>query len=119
MTCVCHDLAGYLMSNINPPAGWGEVSTWYHRHFREAALRRYATEDMCAGLHRAMADYFMGTWSTRPKPLELFKGKKGTYEDCLRGVPSQPIAFEGKHRSVSQKLLKVCSGQEVTHFGIM
>ena len=90
--------------STNQTSGGGPVSTWYHQQFKEAALKRYATEEGSPMLHRAMADYFLGTWSTQPKPLDLFKGKKGSYEDCLRGVPSQPIRFEGMHQSVGQKV---------------
>lgn len=71
------------------------MNVWYHRHFKEVAEKRYAKDEAASKLHRNMADYFLGLWSDRPKPLELFKGKKGNYEDCSRGVPAQPLTFEG------------------------
>ncbi|XP_076461539.1 uncharacterized protein LOC143294026 [Babylonia areolata] len=92
-----------LKSDIHAYLATGEksVNTWFHRHFREAALRRYAAEeDVAAELHGAMADYFLGSWSLRPKPLELYKGKTASYEDCVRGLPAQPLFFQGGVKKV-------------------
>lgn len=38
-------------------------------------------------------EYFRGTWHDKVKPLELFKKKKGSYPEALRGVPEQPTYF--------------------------
>ena len=70
------------------------VSNWYHRQFVEAARDRYLNEDVKKTLHHALADYFMGVWSDRVKPLELYKIKKGSYPDAVRGVPAQPIQYQ-------------------------
>ncbi|KAK7109838.1 hypothetical protein V1264_013816 [Littorina saxatilis] len=105
---VSDDLSTYITKQ---KSGERKISTWFHRQFKEAALRRYCTEDSTPVLHRAMADYFLGTWSTRPKPLELYKGKTGSYEDCLRGVPVQPLKYDGG----KEMLFNVRKLQELPH----
>ena len=67
--------------------------TWYYRQFSEVARARYTPESCARQLHSMMADYFLGTWSDRVKPLKLYKKKIGTYPDAMRGVPPQPLAF--------------------------
>ncbi|PVD30066.1 hypothetical protein C0Q70_09327 [Pomacea canaliculata] len=87
-----------------------KFSKWYHRHFKEAAIRRYITDKTRVQMHCAMAEYFLGTWSDQPKPLELYKGKKASYPNCLRGVPSQPLQQPGELRIFNQRKL-----QELPH----
>ncbi|ELU03858.1 hypothetical protein CAPTEDRAFT_131592, partial [Capitella teleta] len=38
-----------------------DVNTWQHRQFRDAVLKRYVTSGK-QNLHRALAEYFSGTW---------------------------------------------------------
>ena len=84
------DLREYL---VQRQAGGKDVTTWYHHQFMETALDRYATEDIKTKLHGAIADYFQGRWSDQAKPLELYKKKKGSYPEAVRGVPAQPISY--------------------------
>ena len=35
-----------------------------------------------------------GVWSRQQKPLELTKGKKGSYPQAMRQVPEQPVTFK-------------------------
>ena len=40
-----------------------------------------------------MAEYYLGIWHDKPKPLELYKKKKGSYPNAMRQVPAQPNTF--------------------------
>ena len=42
---------------------------WAHSQFQEAAKERYLDQrDKAPAYHKAMAEYFMGTWAGKPKP---------------------------------------------------
>ena len=42
---------------------------WAHSHFQEAARERYLDQrDKAPSYHKALAEYFMGTWAGKPKP---------------------------------------------------
>lgn len=87
---VNYDLREYL---VQRQAGGKDIINWYHRQFAETAESRYAPPKVRKRLHGAIADYFMGKWSDQVKPLELYKKKKGSYPQAMRGVPCQPVRF--------------------------
>ncbi|KAK7466741.1 hypothetical protein BaRGS_00037150 [Batillaria attramentaria] len=95
------DLGDYLAQHR---AGKIIMYTWYHRHFHETALQRYGTEECKLNTHRILAEYFLGTWSSQPRPLELIKGKQASYPDCFRGVPAQPLTYSRNIYNI-QKLM--------------
>lgn len=42
---------------------------WAHSQFQEAAKERYLDQrDKAPSYHKALAEYFMGTWAGKPKP---------------------------------------------------
>ncbi|XP_052225116.1 NACHT domain- and WD repeat-containing protein 1-like [Dreissena polymorpha] len=76
---------------VERQSGGRKVIGWYHRQFSEVAYERFCNKDVRQHLHKALAEYFQGIWSTQCKPLQLIKGKKGSYTKAVRQVPSQPI----------------------------
>ena len=61
---------------------------WFHYQFYEAATERYLNQrDKAPSYHKAMAEYFMDTWSAKPKPSP----KGGA---MLRHVIPQPLLRE-------------------------
>uniref|UniRef100_A0A2C9JTF7 NACHT domain-containing protein n=1 Tax=Biomphalaria glabrata TaxID=6526 RepID=A0A2C9JTF7_BIOGL len=69
------------------------ILTWYHRLFKQVATERYLNEENRLSIHRVIAEYFLGHWHNKCKPLKLFKGKTGLYPNSMRGVPEQPLIF--------------------------
>ncbi|XP_053385274.1 uncharacterized protein LOC123535609 isoform X2 [Mercenaria mercenaria] len=64
---------------------------WSHSHFHEAAKERYLIQrDKAPSYHKVMADYFLGTWVTKPKPYP------GNDKGVLRYVSEQPLYWEPK-----------------------
>lgn len=62
---------------------------WAHGQFKEAAEERYLlARDKAASYHKAMADYFLGTWAKKAKPYP------GNDKGMPRLVSSQPLYFE-------------------------
>lgn len=64
---------------------------WSHLHFYEAARDRYLKQrDKAPSYHKAMGEYFMGMWVSKPKPYS------GNDKGVLRYVSPQPLYFEEK-----------------------
>ncbi|XP_060086455.1 NACHT and WD repeat domain-containing protein 2-like [Ylistrum balloti] len=62
---------------------------WAHAQFKEAAEERYLlARDKAASYHKAMAEYFLGTWAKKAKPYP------GNDKGMLRYVSPQPLYFE-------------------------
>lgn len=62
---------------------------WSHSDFTEAASERYLTQrDKAPSYHKALAEYFSGKWSFKPKP------HSGTDAGSLRYVAAQPLFTE-------------------------
>ncbi|GFO05233.1 leucine-rich repeat and WD repeat-containing protein [Plakobranchus ocellatus] len=70
------------------------LQKWYHKYIIEVAEERYLTEETRPQLHRLVAQYFMGYWHGRNKPLSLFKGKIGWYPENTREVPEQLLVLQ-------------------------
>ncbi|XP_053386344.1 NACHT domain- and WD repeat-containing protein 1-like isoform X2 [Mercenaria mercenaria] len=85
-----YDISEYV---VERQSGGKKVVTWYHRQFYEATSERYLTEGVRKQFHQVIAEYFQGIWSDSCKPLQLTKGKKGSYPAAMRQVPAQPIKF--------------------------
>ncbi|XP_053407147.1 uncharacterized protein LOC123546872 [Mercenaria mercenaria] len=85
-----YDISEYV---VERQSGGKKVVTWYHRQFYEATSERYLTEGVRKQFHQVIAEYFQGIWSDSCKPLQLMKGKKGSYPAAMRQVPAQPIKF--------------------------
>lgn len=86
------DLSGYL---VDRGADGARVITWYHRQFVEAARARYLSfEEERLLIHRALGEYFLGTWAEgREKP---YLGKDGAEMTADRFLAPQPLVFESK-----------------------
>lgn len=64
---------------------------WSHTHFYEAASERYLLQrDRAPSYHKAMSEYFLGTWASKPKPYP------GNDKGVLRYVSEQPFYWEPK-----------------------
>ncbi len=85
-----YDLMEYM---VETKADGIDVFTWYHRQFIEAARDRYVTEACHDTIHANMSEYYLGIWYDKPKPLELYKKKTGSYPNAMRQVPAQPNTF--------------------------
>ncbi|GFS28081.1 NACHT and WD repeat domain-containing protein 1 [Elysia marginata] len=70
------------------------LQKWYHRYIAEMAKDRYLTDETRIPLHRLVAQYFIGYWHGKNKPLSLFKGKIGWYPENTRDVPEQPLEMQ-------------------------
>ena len=54
-------------------ADGSRVIYWYHRQFIEAAQRRYCSDsDKNKAIHKALADFFAGTWSKGNTLVHMF-----------------------------------------------
>ncbi|KAK7100985.1 hypothetical protein V1264_023839 [Littorina saxatilis] len=75
------------------------VAVWEHESFVQAVTQRYLShQDDVIAVHSLLADYFLGTWSNRPLPIQLSEGMTefppcGAQADRL--VPAQPLTFPG------------------------
>ncbi|KAH9495509.1 hypothetical protein Btru_013100 [Bulinus truncatus] len=72
------------------------VITWQHESFTHAVSSRYLHRDATFTLvHSNLADYFLGTWSGRPKPAAAPNGRKlpAGITSSDRRVPAQPHTF--------------------------
>ena len=70
-----------------------DVKTWQwtHSQFFEAATERYLRQkDKAPSYHKALSEYFLGTWVDEPKPYP------GNDKGALRFVTKQPLYWEPK-----------------------
>ena len=68
---------------------------WSHGHFSEAAEERYLNQrDKAPSYHKAMSEYFLGDWVSKPKPYP------GNDKGVLRYVSSQPLFWEPEEANV-------------------
>ncbi|XP_005101748.1 uncharacterized protein LOC101864694 [Aplysia californica] len=86
--------------------GFGSLISWYHPQFKEIAKERYVTDELRRPLHRLAAQYFMGFWHQKVKPLRLDKVKTGWYPDNTRGVPEQSLYLKNGKANV-RKLVEL------------
>ncbi|XP_067662735.1 NACHT and WD repeat domain-containing protein 2-like [Haliotis asinina] len=84
------DLGQYL---VDRGADGVRVFFWYHRQFIEAAADRYCSDPQFNQLiHRALAEFFAGTWANgKTKP---YVDKKGNTVTADRKPASQPDKFK-------------------------
>ena len=76
------------------------VTTWGSRMFQIITQERYhCFEENIKEAHSVLADYFLGTWANRDKPVKLPSDQ--SVDVCLpcgdkadRKVPSQPLIFK-------------------------
>ncbi|XP_043227949.1 NACHT and WD repeat domain-containing protein 2-like isoform X1 [Amphibalanus amphitrite] len=110
-TRIRNDLPNYLSER---EADGVSVLNWYHRQFKEAAKKRYFTnQNSSQYFHSSIADYFLGIWGGgTPKPFRFteiqrhrfnLKEKEG---EADRKVPLQPLAFLAKDGTVSRYNLR-------------
>ena len=74
------------------------VTVWEHDSFVQAVRGRYLKEpDDVTAVHSLLADYFLGTWSDRAKPVQSQEDSSCQLLPCgsqsNRLVPSQPLTF--------------------------
>ncbi|XP_060605739.1 uncharacterized protein LOC132758201 isoform X2 [Ruditapes philippinarum] len=75
---------------------------WSHSHFFEAARERYLIQrDKAPSYHKLMAEYFLGTWASKPKPYP------GNDKGALRYVSDQPLYWERKDPVVGESSSRV------------
>jgi hypothetical protein len=103
------------------------VVVWEHHSLEQAIRGRYLSDpDEVTAVHSLLADYFLGTWAGRPKPLDLPKDRSHTIQSqphlergaaippcgnpADRLVPSQPLAFpaEPGDTEVGLPLIVLC-----------
>lgn len=76
------------------------VYMWSHEEFEAVVRERYLKEDTTKQeLHSLLADYFLGTWAGKKKPVKLppQNGNPVTLpfsEEAHRYIASQPLSFE-------------------------
>ncbi|GFR78450.1 NACHT and WD repeat domain-containing protein 2-like [Elysia marginata] len=74
------------------------VAGWQHDSFVDAVRSRYLTDKLVvSSIHSTLADYFLGTWAGKPKPVSVLGGKRqlvASYNSD-RKVPAQPLTFGG------------------------
>ncbi|XP_037797036.1 NACHT and WD repeat domain-containing protein 2-like [Penaeus monodon] len=110
-TRIRNDLPNYLS---DCEADGVSVLNWYHRQFKEAAIKRYFTnQNMAQYFYSMIADYFLGTWGGGiPKPFKYteiqrhrfnLKSKEGLAD---RKVPAQPLVYYNKDGKVSRYNLR-------------
>ncbi|UYV61467.1 NWD2 [Cordylochernes scorpioides] len=100
-TRIRNDLPNYLTER---EADGITVLNWYHRQFREAAVKRYfRNPKVVPFFHNNLAEYFMGIWGGGiAKPFRYSEiqrmrfGIEAREGSADRKVPSQPMAFQGK-----------------------
>ena len=94
-----HDIESYLVEREDAETN---VLFWYHQQFREAAEKRYLSEnEKCKYVHDIIADYYLGTWSgMKKKPFTYEKSftKSILERNCSKGfavryVPEQPLVY--------------------------
>jgi WD40 repeat protein len=80
----------------------GALSVWYHRQLWEASEAHYLKEDAFrASCHRVMAEFFIGRFSTDPKPcndslrIRLGLSHKAASAGVKRHVRDQPLVLKG------------------------
>ena len=75
------------------------VHIWYHDELENVVRERYLNDaDVVKSMHSMLADYFLGTWAGKKKPVKLPE-KDGLVllpcgEEADRLVASQPLSFE-------------------------
>ncbi|KAL7638639.1 UNVERIFIED_CONTAM: hypothetical protein RMT77_011211 [Armadillidium vulgare] len=110
-TRIRNDLPNYLS---DCEADGVSVLNWYHRQFKEAAIKRYFTnESLTLYFHSMTADYFWGIWGGgNPKPFKYteiqrhrfnLKSKDGLAD---RKVPMQPLIYYNKEGKPSRYNLR-------------
>ena len=68
---------------------------WFHRQFNEATVTLMEKALDMKGVHKHLANYFGGNWSTNGKPyIDKKDSSKEVYAD--RKVPRNPLVIEGK-----------------------
>ena len=110
-TRVRSDLPGYLSDS---EADGVSVINWYHRQFKEAALKRYfRTEQDYKYFHGMMSDFFIGKWGGgNPKPFmftEIQKHRFGLaskHSTADRHVPAMPLVFRNKDGKITRYNLR-------------
>ncbi|KAK7490422.1 hypothetical protein BaRGS_00018401, partial [Batillaria attramentaria] len=91
------DISSFLSHRL---ADGVTVSQWEHDSFIIAARKRYLSDEaVVLEVHSMLADYFLGTWAGRPKPIESKTGNphRPATQDATadRKVPTQPLTFSG------------------------
>ncbi|XP_068248399.1 NACHT and WD repeat domain-containing protein 2 [Palaemon carinicauda] len=90
------------------------VMNWYHRQFKEAAVKRYFHNlNFAMYFFSMIADYFLGMWGGGiPKPFKYteiqrhrfnLKSKEGLAD---RKVPAQPLVFYNKEGKITRYNLR-------------
>ncbi|KAF2357626.1 P-loop containing nucleoside triphosphate hydrolase [Trinorchestia longiramus] len=110
-TRISSDLPGYL---ADCEADGVSVMNWYHRQFKEAAVKRYFNnQNMAIYIHSMIADYFLGIWGGGvPKPFKYTEIQKHRFnlksKDGLadRKVPMQPLVYYNKEGKVTRYNLR-------------
>lgn len=93
-----------LKSDIEPFLTYREadgvtVYFWAHEVFENAVRDRYLNnENIVKALHSMLADYFLGTWAGRPKPVAMVTQKNNLIlppcgNEADRLVAGQPLSF--------------------------
>ena len=74
------------------------VAGWQHDSFVDAVKSRYLSDELVvSSIHSTIADYFLGTWAGKPKPVSVLGGKRQSVAsyNSDRKVPAQPLTFGG------------------------
>ncbi|RUS88580.1 hypothetical protein EGW08_003680 [Elysia chlorotica] len=77
------------------------VAVWQHDSFVDAVKTRYLSDkNVVSSIHSTIADYFLGTWAGKPKPVSVLSGKRQLVAsfNSDRKVPAQPLTFGGSAR---------------------
>ncbi|XP_041358187.1 NACHT and WD repeat domain-containing protein 2-like [Gigantopelta aegis] len=94
------DLADFLVTHDIDGV---TVVTWASRMFQTVAHERYhCFEETVKEAHSILADYFLGTWANKEKPVKSSSDQsENTKLPCGnkadRKVPSQPLTFENQN----------------------
>lgn len=73
---------------------------WRHELFQEVVHERYLQEpNVIKSIHSMLADYFLGTWARKPKPISSISPEydavvKSSGTTGERYVPTQPLTFQ-------------------------
>jgi WD40 repeat protein len=84
-----------------------QLITWYHRQFRETALRYFSQNTVfLKRTHQTLAHFFLGTWSGISKPYNSWLAERIQRPECFPGetsgnrlVRTQPLSL-GTDKSV-------------------
>ena len=88
------------------------VTVWEHDSFVQAVRGRYLKEpEDVKAVHSLLADYFLGTWSDRPKPVHSPDGSSHCLAQFNRLVPSQPLTFPAYGNETHVGRLSVAQSQ--------